>query len=440
MERGHYNERLTRMVSHAGIYSDRRDLIEGLRAACPDWTFADDATRDASRIAIVDSGNARPAGKSIVRLLLVDGSAPSERHPGELRVEREVFLRSPAEYLAFAAELAEAAMHSARLEQESAYLRQIHELMTMVDADDVSERITTTVLNLLGLQHGTLFLHDPRLERYVVSFSNDPGHRETNEFLPGVPPDLLQQALASPQLFAASQRPDGSGMIVMPLQVREDLLAVIRIPVAPGHTLRAETTSGVTKYLSAVAQVLSNIYQLTRSRDLAMRDDLTKAYNRRFFESYLDEEIERSRRYGTVFSIIFLDLDDLKMVNNFYGHLSGSRTLQEVAKRILGAVRGIDKVVRFGGDEFCVILPNTDQEQAVMVANRISRSISSSALTIDANLEVSITASFGIATYPTHAISKENLIRQADAAMYRVKSTTKNAVGLAEVADATRPV
>src|SRR5438045_9394475 len=101
-----------------------------------------------------------------------------------------------------------------------------------------------------------------------------------------------------------------------------------------------------------------------------MRDDLTKAYNRRFFESYLDEEMERSRRYGVVFSIIFLDLDDLKMVNNFYGHLTGSRTLQEVAKRILGAVRGIDKVVRFGGDEFWIILTPTDPGQAVPGASR----------------------------------------------------------------------
>jgi diguanylate cyclase (GGDEF)-like protein len=128
------------------------------------------------------------------------------------------------------------------------------------------------------------------------------------------------------------------------------------------------------------------------------------------------------------------------LVNNLYGHLGGSRTLQEVAKRILSAVRGIDKVVRFGGDEFCVILPQTDQEQAIAVANRIARAVSSSELQIDANVEVSITASFGIATYPTHAITKEELIRQADAAMYRVKATTKNAVGLAVVSDATRPL
>ena len=430
------------MITHAGIYSDREGLAEGLRAACPAWTFSDeDPAREACRVAIVDDGIERPAGKSIVRVILsgADVSA-SERRNGELHVDRDVFLRAPCEYLAFAGDLADAVMHAAQLEQESAYLRQIHELMTMVDAEAVSERITTTVLRILGLPYGTLFLHDPRLERYVVSFSNDPGYRESTEFLPGVPPDILQQALASSELFAVSRDAKGNGMIIMPLQVREDLLAVIKIPLLPDDTAWEDCTPTVTKYLEAVAQVLSNIYQLTRSRDLAMRDDLTKAYNRRFFETYLDEEIERSRRYGTLFSIIFLDLDDLKMVNNFYGHLSGSRTLQEVAKRILSAVRGIDKVVRFGGDEFCVILPQTDQEQAVAVANRIARAMSATNLHIDANVEVSITASFGIATYPTHAMSKENLIRQADAAMYRVKSTTKNAVGLATVEDATRPV
>jgi len=423
---------LRAMISHAGIYSEDGGLIAELRRRCPDWTFETDGEgRDACRIAIADSSQ-RPTGKSVVRLIL--GEPSTERRKGELRVSRETFLATPDEYLAFAADLADAAMHAAQLEQESSYLRQIHELMTMVEAEAVSERILYTVLDLLGMEQGTLFLHDPRLERYVVSFSNDPNYRDTNEFLPGIPADVLQQALSSPQLFAVAP-----GMIVMPLQVREDLLGVIKVPIGSNVHLTDENTAGVTKYLGAVAQVLSNIYQLTRSRDLAMRDDLTKAYNRRFFETYLDEEIERSRRYGTLFSIIFLDLDDLKMVNSFYGHLSGSRTLQEVAKRILGAVRGIDKVVRFGGDEFCVILPQTDQDQAILVANRIARSITASPLHIDANVDVSITASFGIATYPIHAMTKEALIRAADAAMYRVKSTTKNAVGIAEVADATRP-
>src|SRR5206468_11001569 len=179
-------------------------------------------------------------------------------------------------------------------------------------------------------------------------------------------------------------------------------------PVPDSQHLDASNFSPVTRYLRAVVQVLGNVYQLTRSQDLAMRDDLTKAFNRRFFESYLDEEIERSRRYGSLFSIIFLDLDELKTVNDFYGHLTGSRTLQEVAKRILAAVRGIDKVVRFGGDEFCIILPQTDQEQAAAVANRVRKAIISTPFRLDPDVEVSITASFGIATYPTHAMTKDD--------------------------------
>lgn len=420
-------------MPHAvGIYSSHGDLIGRLRDACADWTFVTEGeARLRCRVAVLD-GEDGAKSKSVARIVL---DRDRVRRPGELCLTRDEFLRDPCPYLDFAGDLADAAVHAAQLEQDAKNLRQIHELMTMVDAEEVSERITQTVLELAGLPYGTLFLHDPRHERYVVSFSNDPGYHETGEFLPGIPSDALQKALASPTLFAVS-----GGMLVMPLQVHDDLLGVIKVPVMPADALDETQTTNLTRYLSAVAQVLSNIYQLTRSRDLAMRDDLTKAYNRRFFETYLDEEIERSRRYGTLFSIIFLDLDDLRMVNSFYGHLSGSRTLQEVAKRILAAVRGIDKVVRFGGDEFCVILPQTDEEQTVAVARRISRAITSSPLRIDANVEVTITASFGIATYPLHAITKDALIRQADAAMYRVKSTTKNAVGVAFVEDATRPL
>ena len=428
-----------------GVFSTRDDVVRRLQSACPSWTVVTDAaTRDTCRIVLIDSDShnllAAPPRKSLVRVILCDGSLPASRRHGEVRISRDVFLANADEYLEFAADLADAAMHAAALEKDMGNLSEIQEMMSMTEAEDVSERITRSVLKLLGIERGTLFLHDPRLERYVVSFSNDGIDHETGEYLPGIPPDILQQALASGRSFAASRDEGGSGMIVMPLQVRDDLIGVIKVPITGTDIVSEDATKNVTGYLTAVAQVVSNIYQLTRSRDLAMRDDLTKAFNRRFFESYLDEEIERSRRYGTLFSIIFLDLDDLKMVNNFYGHLTGSRTLQEVAKRILGAVRGIDKVVRFGGDEFCIILPQTDQDQALAVANRVRKAMTSTIFQVDTNIEISITASFGIATYPTHAVTKEDLVRQADAAMYRVKASTKNAVGVATVENATKPV
>ncbi len=426
-----------------GIFSGHSELAGQLRKACPEMHFFTDGERDRCRIAVIDFDShallAAPPPKSLVRVILCDGSIPPNRRHGEIRVDRQSFLDSPEEYLEVAQDLTDTVVHASDLEQELSYLNEVHEMMALVDADAVSEKITLSVLQHLGVETGTLFLHDPRLERFVVSFTNDPDFEETSELIPGVPTSLLQQALSSGQGVAWERFDDGNGLLIMPLQVQEDLLGVIRVPLAAGQSCSEEAAAAARKYLIAVTQVLSNIYQLTRSRDLALRDDLTKAFNRRFFESYLDEEIERSRRYGSTFSIIFLDLDDLKMVNNFYGHLTGSRTLQEVAKRILTAVRAIDKVVRFGGDEFCIILPQTDQDQAIAVANRVRKSMSALPFHVDQNVEISITASFGIAAYPAHAMTKEGLIRQADAAMYRVKSTTKNAVGVATVDDATKP-
>jgi diguanylate cyclase (GGDEF)-like protein len=418
-----------------GVYGGPA-LIAALRGLCPTRSFADGADRDRCRVVIIDTDShsllPEPPRKSLVRVLFDDDWSGDVRREGDIRMPRAAFLANPEDTLAVAAELAGTIIHAAGLEAEVAYLTQIQELMSISDAAAVSERITRTVLNMLGLTRGALFLHDPRIERYVVSFTSDPKIRETGEFLPGIPPGLLQRALSSGTSFAADR---DAGMIVMPMQAQHDLIGVIRVALGPHDPLDDEAVANVTRYLRSVASVMSNIYQLTRSRDLAMRDDLTKAFNRRFFESYLDEEIERARRYGATCSIIFLDLDDLKTVNNAHGHLAGSRTLQEVAKRIMAAVRNIDKVVRFGGDEFCIILPQTDQEQAIAVAHRVRKAMTSAPFHLGDSIDISISASFGIATFPTHGLTKDDLIRQADAAMYRVKSTTKNAVGVAAVGD-----
>src|SRR5688572_17939227 len=106
----------------AGVYSDRDDLIGRLRETCPSWTFATGgAEREAARLAIMDGSSERPAGKSVVRVIIGDGAPSIDRHKGELRLTRAEFLRAPAEYLAFANDLADAAMHAAQLEQEASY-------------------------------------------------------------------------------------------------------------------------------------------------------------------------------------------------------------------------------------------------------------------------------------------------------------------------------
>ena len=162
-------------------------------------------------------------------------------------------------------------------------------------------------------------------------------------------------------------------------------------------------------------------------------DDLTTAFNRRHLDAYLEEELERDRRYGRTFSILFFDLDRLKEVNDRYGHLAGSRVLREVATLIQGKLRKSDRIFRYGGDEFVVTLPETGPEGALRVAHRLRRAVRANRFLAGEGLAVTLTASFGVATFPQDGSSQEEMIRVADQAMYRVKEKTRNGVATREV-------
>jgi diguanylate cyclase (GGDEF)-like protein len=184
-------------------------------------------------------------------------------------------------------------------------------------------------------------------------------------------------------------------------------------------------------FSSEIAESLQNAKILKKTRELTVKDDLTEAYNRRFFESYLDEELKRARRFGSPLSLIFMDVDNLKEVNSEYGHLMGSHVLKVITHRVILTIRGIDKVIRYGGDEFCILLPETDTKGAQVVAERIRKTISREPIVFDQQHEVTLTSSFGIASFPQHAGNAEQLLRRADRALFEVKNREKNGVGVA---------
>ena len=177
-------------------------------------------------------------------------------------------------------------------------------------------------------------------------------------------------------------------------------------------------------------------YNLLRTNTLlrqeTLQDDLTGVLNRRYLDRYLDEEIERSRRYKHPFSILFFDLDRLKQVNDQFGHLSGSKVLVEAVGVVKAKLRRADKIFRFGGDEFAVTLPETDQRGAIRVAHRLRRAMRVHRFHPVEGSELSLTASFGVATYPDDGLTGEALLRHADQAMYLVKTGTRDAVGIKE--------
>lgn len=410
------------------------DFLATLRGHCPDRTFADFRDSLDAGVIIVDGsfqGEVPSAGRSRVRILLEPAAVAQPRGFGDLRLEREVFLGSVEEFLGIAGDLSMTMQRGADLEQEVDLFAEVRDLMLVADPDLVFEKITQSALTILRLPAGALLVHDPRLDRFIVAYATDRTAPSPSDESNAALQELARQAVRDRRTWLLGKTAEGLSMIAVPLEIGGEVLGFFTATVPSGLEVSDAAASQAARYIRAVRGVVAHLHQLTRSRDLAMLDDLTKAFNRRFFDSYLDEEIERARRYGSFFSIIFLDLDDLKLVNNRHGHLMGSRVLQEVARRILGAVRNIDKVVRFGGDEFCIIMPQTDQVQASLVAGRVRKSLIQSSFHSEPDIEIPIAASFGIATYPYHALSKEDLIRQADDAMYRVKSSTKNAIGLA---------
>ena len=171
---------------------------------------------------------------------------------------------------------------------------------------------------------------------------------------------------------------------------------------------------------------------LQKAEALSVTDDLTRLYNSRYLNLALRRETKRATRSARPLSLLFLDLDGFKQVNDAYGHLAGSKALVEAAVVIQGCSRETDVVARFGGDEFSLILPDTGREGAVAVAERIGERLRTGRFLTSDGLSVHLTASIGVATLPDVAGSAEELIREADKAMYLVKARGKNGIHVAQ--------
>jgi diguanylate cyclase (GGDEF)-like protein len=180
--------------------------------------------------------------------------------------------------------------------------------------------------------------------------------------------------------------------------------------------------------LEPAATALDNALLLKRAEALSVTDDLTKLYNSRYLNMVLRRETKRASRSGRPLSLLFIDLDGFKGVNDAHGHLAGSRALVEAAAVIRLSARETDVVARFGGDEFSVVLPDTGGDGAFAVGERIRERIAEHRFLAGDGLDIHLTASVGVATLPDVAASADELVQAADKAMYQVKDSGKNSI------------
>jgi two-component system cell cycle response regulator len=166
-------------------------------------------------------------------------------------------------------------------------------------------------------------------------------------------------------------------------------------------------------------------YTLVLSKETVV-DPLTGVYNKKFFYEMAQKEFEYFKRYGRKFSLVFIDIDDFKKINDRYGHLSGDMVLQEIAKILQKSVRKNDMVFRFGGEEFIVLLHGATSEKALSIAERIRREVANEEIKIYGDSKIPVTISCGVAIVNESIKDFQELVERADIAMYKAKQSGKN--------------
>src|SRR3954469_6481304 len=223
-----------------------------------------------------------------------------------------------------------------------------------------------------------------------------------------------------------------ASVVAFPLRCRGRaigaLLALDRKGSSRVPRLAPAIQRAVSILLEPVSIALDNALILKRAEALSVTDDLTRLYNSRYLNQVLRRETKRASRSSRPLSLLFIDLDGFKSINDRHGHLFGSRALVEAAAVIRGSARETDVVSRFGGDEFALVLPDTGADGAYAVGARIREKIAAHRFLVGDGLDIHLTASVGVATLPDVANSAEELLQAADTAMYLVKDRGKNGI------------
>ena len=283
-----------------------------------------------------------------------------------------------------------------------------------------------------------LYLKDEKEEAFLAfSFkggkkrvlSKDSKGGIASEVRDGGEPVISKDAAANESYSAKIDIPVGKGkstLACFPLKIENKVIGVLELK---SPSFSEKDIQSINISVDFLSLIWSHSLNVSRIEDLTVTDDLTDLFNARYLKRVLEMEVRRSERYGGTFSVIFVDLDKFKDVNDSHGHLVGSRVLVEVGAMMGNSLRkDIDMAFRYGGDEFVMFLPSTDKAGAMVVAQRVRNLIRSRIFRDDDEKPFRITASFGIASFPEDANNREDMVRLADEAMYLAKNAGRDTI------------
>lgn len=334
------------------------------------------------------------------------------------------------------------------VEQLAAYNEIAKALTSTLELPEVLNLVMEKVRSLLRPRNWSLLLQEPRSGKLYFELAVGEG-AEALKRLQVAPGEgiagtvfstgtarLVEDVTTDPTFssrFDEASAFHTRSLLAVPLIARGRVLGVIELvngPRDPGFTQDDLTTLTAIADYAAIA--IDNARNFRRVQELTITDEHTGCFNSRHLRAQLDHEVKRSQRFHHPLSLVFLDLDHFKSVNDTHGHLVGSALLKEVGELLISSSRQLDLVFRYGGDEFALMLVETDPDGALITAKRLRDAFRNKHFMQSQGLELRLTASLGVATYPDHAHSATDLIRAADFAMYAAKSRGRDDVCMAE--------
>ncbi|HKI26298.1 MAG TPA: sensor domain-containing diguanylate cyclase [Candidatus Sulfotelmatobacter sp.] len=286
-------------------------------------------------------------------------------------------------------------------------------------------------VSLLLREEGDLVLraHEGKLTPSIPSGGRFPADREPWSRVLATSGTLIEKNLSeASRLFKES-----ASRMSIPLISFGQTLGVLTLHSSECDAFRESELQSLESVADICANSIQNAHYVERVKQLAYLDGLTGIFNRRFFEMRIAEEIERARRYGTSMAVVMADIDQFKKLNDEFGHLLGDEVLRQVSSLFHQQVRKIDVVCRYGGEEFAILLTQTNAAQATIVAKKLRSLVEGWQFP---GVPRTVTISAGISAYPTHGTSRDDLVRAADNGLYAAKQAGRNRVCLAGAARA----
>ena len=310
-------------------------------------------------------------------------------------------------------------------------------LASMLEINRLIPQAVTTMLHEIGAGRGFGFITGKDTVSRVIGATGI--EEEHAQALASALLDPLKETTGLVTLagtaLAAGGVPGVQNLLLLPLRCQNSTKGALVLVNPANDDFAAIPRENLLFLADQTALGFENAFRYQGARELMYTDDLTGLYNHRYLHLAIEQEIRRASRYGLEFALVFLDLDFFKAINDSHGHLAGSKTLKEVAKLLRKAVREVDSLFRYGGDEFTALLVETDTRGAAVVAERMRRQIEQHVFLSEEGIQARLTATVGFACFPEHASLKKEIIDRADRAMYAGKKVRNVSRGAGENLD-----